>query len=243
MSVMKPELSVIIPVLHEGGRIGFCLDHLSKIAADIFYEVIVVDGDPQESTLEALTQDYTHVTRLRSQPGRGTQLNVGAQAARGTVLLFLHVDTQLPEQAFHQILETCQSEQWVGGAFDLTIASPRLILKVIGKVSSWRSRLTRIPYGDQAIFVRKQIFEEVQRFPDVPIMEDVALMRRLKRGGHKIKISSTSVRVSPRRWEKEGILRCTLRNWSLITLYFCGVHPKALVRWYQPASFNQNTEH
>jgi uncharacterized protein len=237
---MKPDLSVIIPVLYEGDRIRSCLDSLAHIAEDIPYEVIVVDGDPRGSTLQALTQNYAYATGVRSQAGRGIQLNTGAQAASGTVLIFLHADTRLPDRAFHQILETCSQKQWVGGAFDLAIASPRFSLKTIGKVASWRSRLTRIPYGDQAIFLCRKVFEQIQGFPEIPIMEDVELMLRLKRRGDKIRIVSAAVMTSPRRWEKEGILRCTLRNWSLITLYFCGVHPNTLVRWYRPSSFTDS---
>jgi uncharacterized protein len=230
-----PELSIIIPVLHEGDRIGPCLDHLAQIAEDIPYEVIVSDGDPQGSTLSAIPPEHDRV-EVRSSVGRGAQLNAGAQMARGKVLLFLHVDACLPVRAFHQVLETCKQKQWVGGAFDLAIASPRPLLRMIAKVASWRSRLTRIPYGDQAIFLRRDIFEQVQGYPDIPIMEDVALMQRLKRHGYAIEILSSAVTVSPRRWEKEGILRCTLRNWSLITMYFLGVQPQSLARWYRPQS-------
>jgi uncharacterized protein len=231
---MIPKLSLIIPVLHEGDRIGPCLDHLAQIAEDIPYEVIVSDGDPQGSTLSEITPKPDYIVEVRSPIGRGAQLNVGAKVARGKVLLFLHVDAYLPVRALHQVLETCEQQEWVGGAFDLAIASPRLSLKVIAKVASWRSRFTHIPYGDQAIFLRRDIFEQVQGYPDIPIMEDVALMQRLKQNGYAIRILSNAVTVSPRRWEQEGILRCTLRNWSLITMYSLGAHPKALARWYRP---------
>jgi rSAM/selenodomain-associated transferase 2 len=231
---MPPKLSVIIPVLHESDRIGLCLDHLAHIAEDIPYEVIVSDGDPQGSTLSTLTAKPEYVVEVRSPVGRGAQLNAGAKVARGEVLLFLHADACLPVRALHQALETCEQQKWVGGAFDLAIASSRPSLKVIAKVASWRSRLTRIPYGDQAIFLRRDIFEQVQGYPDIPIMEDVALMQRCKRYGYTIEILSSTVTVSPRRWEKEGILCCTLRNWSLIIMYSLGIPPKALARWYRP---------
>lgn len=233
-SLLEPEISVIIPVLHEGDRIGACLTHLAQIAEQIPYEVIVSDGDPQGSTLSRLPDGTQNLVPVRSPMGRGAQLNAGARVARGKVLLFLHVDVCLPPRALHQIQETCLES--VGGAFDLAIASPRLSLKGIAKVASWRSRLTRIPYGDQAIFLRREIFEQVNGYPDLPIMEDVALMQRLKRGQYRLRILPAAVTVSARRWEKEGVLRCTLRNWSLITMYFWGVHPNVLVRWYQPQS-------
>jgi uncharacterized protein len=233
--MMKPEISIIIPVLHEGDRIGSCLDHLARIAKDISYEVIVSDGDPHGSTLSTLPSRFADVVEVQSPVGRGAQLNAGAEVARGRILLFLHVDACLPARALHQALETCEQKKWVGGAFDLAIASPRLSLKVIAKVASWRSRLTRIPYGDQAIFLRREIFEQVQGYPDIPIMEDVALMQHFKQNSYAIKILSNAVTVSPRRWEQEGILRCTLRNWILITMYSWGAHPKALARWYRPS--------
>jgi uncharacterized protein len=239
---MTPKLSIIIPVLHEGDRIRSCLDHLARIAGDIPYEVIVSNGDPQGSTLSALAPKPDYVAEVRSPIGRGAQLNAGARVARGKVLLFLHVDACLPARAFQQVLETCERQERVGGAFDLAIASPRLSLSVIAKVASWRSRFTRIPYGDQAIFLSRDIFEQVQGYPDVPIMEDVALMQRLKRHGYAIEILSSPVTVSPRRWEQEGILRCTLRNWSLITMYSLGVHPKALAHWYRPSCPSKSIE-
>jgi rSAM/selenodomain-associated transferase 2 len=240
--MMEPELSIIIPVLHEGDRIGSCLDHLARIAEDIPYEVIVSDGDPQGSTLSAIAPKLDYIAEVRSPVGRGAQLNIGAKAARGKVLLFLHVDACLPVRALHQVLETCEQQKWVGGAFDLAIASPRLSLKAIAKLASWRSRLTRIPYGDQAIFLRRDIFEQVQGYLEIPIMEDVALMQCLKRHGYAIEILPSAVTVSPRRWEKEGILRCTLRNWSLMTMYSLGVHPQALARWYRPQSSSKSIE-
>ena len=236
ISSREPELSIIIPVLHEEDRICFCLDHLARTAGDIRCEVIVVDGDAEGSTLAEIGEQHHDVFQVRSRPGRGTQLNAGAQVARGDILVFLHVDTVLPDLALHQVLETCWQSIWVGGAFDFVIASERPSLKVIGAVASWRSRLTRIPYGDQAIFLERKVFEQVQGFPDIPIMEDVALMQRLRRDGFEIKILSAAVMVSPRRWEKEGVLRCTLRNWTLMVLYSCGVHPKILARWYRPLS-------
>ena len=236
ISSREPELSIIIPVLHEEAQISFCLDHLARIAGDIRYEVVVVDGDAEGSTLKGIGERYSDVVQVYSRPGRGTQLNAGAQVARGDILVFLHVDTVLPDLALHQVLETCWHPSWVGGAFDFVIASERLSLKVIGAVASWRSRLTRIPYGDQAIFLERKVFEQVQGFPDIPIMEDVALMQTLRRCGMRIRILSAAVKVSPRRWEKEGVLRCTLRNWTLMVLYSCGVHPRVLARWYRPLS-------
>lgn len=228
-------LSIIIPVLYEAERIQNCLANVAYLAGDLNLEVIVVDGDPQSSTLNHLPSLYPHVLKgIQALKGRGTQMNAGVKIAQGQVLLFLHADTDLPDQAFQDIIRICTQAPCVGGAFDLAIASPRWSLRLIGKAASWRSRLTRIPYGDQAIFIRKDVFEQVQGYPDIPLMEDVALMQRLKQQGHPIQILSNTVKVSARRWEKEGILCCTFRNWSLILLYFLGVAPETLARWYRP---------
>ncbi len=228
------DISIIIPVLHEGERIQTCLSHLVEIGGGAQIEVIVVDGDPQGSTLNQLPSDVSFpLNGVLSSPGRGTQMNTGAQIAHGRILLFLHADTELPAQAFSLICSVCDASNAVGGAFDLVIVSPHWLLKLIGKVASLRSRLTRIPYGDQAIFVRRDVFEQVQGYPDIPIMEDVALMQRLKRHHYYIEILQDAVLTSARRWEKEGFVRCTFRNWGLITLYFLGVSPNKLVKWYR----------
>jgi hypothetical protein len=108
-----------------------------------------------------------------------------------------------------------------------------MAFRIIEKAVNFRSRITRIPYGDQAIFIEKEFFHQVGRYKEIPLMEDVELMRRIKKAGGKIAIIPRQVQTSPRRWEKEGIIRCTLRNWTLITLYFLGVSPKKLARLYK----------
>lgn len=228
---MKPELSIVIPVLYEGANILLLADHLKAIAGDRVYEVIVVDGDPEGSTLQYLPPDIQGIT---AAAGRGTQMNAGAKLAQAPTLLFLHADTRLPQTALSQICRT--REQATAGAFDLGIDSPRTSLQWISRVASLRSRFTRIPYGDQAIFVDRATFMRVGGFPHIPIMEDVALMQQLKRQRIPIQIVRDRVLVSPRRWEQEGILRCTLRNWMLLGLYTLGVSPHRLWRWYRPPS-------
>lgn len=228
---MHPELSIVIPVLYEGANILLLVDHLQAIAGDRVYEVIVVDGDPDGSTLQYLPSDIQGIT---AAAGRGSQMNAGAKLAQASTLLFLHADTRLPQTALDQIRKTMV--QGTAGAFDLGIDSPRTSLQWISRVASMRSRLTRIPYGDQAIFVDRATFHQVGGFPNIPIMEDVALMQQLKRQRIPIQFVCDRVLVSPRRWEQEGILRCTLRNWMLLGLYTLGVSPHRLWRWYSPPS-------
>lgn len=126
------------------------------------------------------------------------------------------------------------SGEVVGGAFDLSIASPRWILQTIARIASVRSRLTRLPYGDQAIFIRRSTFVALGGYPEIPIMEDVALMRSIRRRGWRIRILPDRVLTSARRWEREGVWRCTLRNWTILLAYFAGVSPWTLLAWYSP---------
>jgi GT2 family glycosyltransferase len=124
------------------------------------------------------------------------------------------------------------NREYTAGAFDLGIESGRWIFRLIEKLVFVRTRATRIPYGDQAIFIRRECFETLKGFKDIPIMEDVEFMQRLKKSGYKISIIPQKVKTSSRRWEREGILYCTVRNWVLISLYSIGVKPEKLVKFY-----------
>ncbi|MEM9770018.1 MAG: TIGR04283 family arsenosugar biosynthesis glycosyltransferase [Cyanobacteria bacterium P01_D01_bin.73] len=239
-----PSISIIIPVWQEIEGIKNTLHALDRAVADSVCEMIFVDGDQNGSTLAAIRacMDSDEIGSLSALPiqcllsskGRSNQMNYGASKATSPILLFLHADTKLPSQGLEEAVSVLNSSPHLAaGAFDLAIDSPRWILKVIGKISSWRSRITRIPYGDQGIFIRRDVFEALGGFENVPIMEDVMLMRALKRRGLKIRFLPNSVLTSSRRWEKEGIIRCTLRNWCLITLYWLGIKPRILARFYQ----------
>ncbi len=159
-------------------------------------------------------------------------MNLGAKEASGEIFLFLHADTFLPENAPNLIKAAIDDQQAVAGAFDLGIRSPKLIFRLIEKMVYIRSRITRIPYGDQGIFIKKSFFEKIGGFHPLPLMEDVNLMRRVKKAGGKIAFIHNKVSTSPRRWEKEGIISCTLRNWILILLYLTGVPAEKLSKFY-----------
>lgn len=223
--------SIIIPVLNEARRINGTIAHVGRLGKEFKKEIIVVDGDQNGATLKAVSA--VEVIKITAAKGRGTQLNAGAGVAGGDILVFLHVDTSLPPGAFDQIAAVCNNPKIAGGAFDLEIDSPKAAFGLIAKVASLRSRLTRLPYGDQAQFVKRTVFEQMGGFADIPIMEDVALMRSLKKAGYSIKIIADPVITSPRRWQKEGILKATFRNWILVSLYFCGVPPEDLARYYK----------
>jgi rSAM/selenodomain-associated transferase 2 len=224
-------VSVIIPVYCEPAIINGTIDTVRLLGGGKTAEIIVVDGRAEEETIAAIRDKA--VRKLLSKKGRGGQLNRGAAIATGDVLLFLHADTVLPPAAFERIAEAMCDEGCVGGAFDLRIDSTRAAFRIIETAANLRSRLTRIPYGDQAIFLRASCFRTLGGFREIPIMEDVDLMRRVKRKAGKIVIFREPVITSARRWEKEGLLFVTLRNWFLVTLYLCGVAPERLARFYR----------
>jgi rSAM/selenodomain-associated transferase 2 len=229
---VQPTYSIVIPVLHEGERILSLIDRIQAMRPAKPYEVIVVDGSPDLDTLRCL-RGRNDVTALTAPVGRAKQMNRGASVARGEILIFLHSDTELPPGALGKIAEALRGNDAVGGAFDLGIASEKRVFRIIERASSIRSRLTRIPYGDQAIFLKKEYFDLIGGFREIPLMEDIEFMQRVKKRGGRIRILKDRVMTSPRRWEKEGILYCTLRNWTISTLYYLGVSPELLNRFYR----------
>lgn len=231
---MPMDLSIIIPVLNEGQGINATLNRILDHNVDAGTEIIVVDGDQAGSTIKYVDNDS--VVCSISVPGRGCQMNHGAGLASGRTLLFLHCDTILPDDGIEEIKGLMKGPDIQAGAFDLAIDGQGFVFRMIEKISSLRSRLTRIPYGDQAIFVDHNFFLEIGAYDEVPIMEDVALMRKIKKRGAQIGFLKSSVTTSARRWKKEGVFFCTLRNWMILTLYYLGVSPERLVRYYKTNS-------
>ncbi len=231
MTSTAPHYSIIVPVLGETASIQRVLDHLRSLERQEEVEILVVDGDPEGKTLEAIVRQDVH--KLLSPRGRGRQMNEGAKKARGQILLFLHADTDLPADALGLIDDALRCPRVVGGAFDLGLRSARFAFKVIAAVASLRSRLTRVPFGDQALFFRREYFERIGGYQEIPLMEDLELMGRIRRRRDPITIIGKPVFTSPRRWETEGLLRCTLRNWLLQGLYLFGVPPEHLAGYYR----------
>jgi rSAM/selenodomain-associated transferase 2 len=226
-------ISVIIPVYNEGRDLERTLSGLQaqRRQSCVPVEIIVVDGHPRQTTIRRLDGDG--MILRRSQAGRGAQMNCGVAAASGEILLFLHADTRLSEGALERIQRCLRPETGVvAGAFGLGIDSRRTAYRFIEFGARLRTRLTQIPYGDQAIFIKRADFLRLGGFLCLPIMEDVELMQRVKRAGGRIRILRSRVYTSARRWESEGIIFGTLRNWSLVILYWLGVAPQRLVRWY-----------
>jgi len=223
-------ISVVVPVLNEGERINSFIAELNTQRFDGSCEIIVVDGDPRGGTINLI--EDCNIVRIAASRGRGRQMNAGAAVARGRILLFLHADTRLPADAFKKICDLLENREYVGGAFDLRIDSDRLMLRYISARANFRSRLNRIPYGDQAIFIRKSYFDEIGGFKDIPLMEDVDLMRRIKKDGRKIHILADKVVTSSRRWERQGAVYTTLKNQLIVILYYLGVSPHKLAEFY-----------
>ena len=219
-------ISVILPVLNEESTIAPSLQAVSALGP---HEIIVVDGGSTDHTRRISVEAGAKV--LITGPGRARQMNRGALAATGDVLLFLHADTRLPASAFRDIESALSDPRYLGGRFDVELNSERRLLKVVGFMISLRSRLSKVGTGDQAIFVRREILAELGGFPDMPLMEDIAFCRMLKRAG-KVACLRSKVVTSARRWETDGVWRTIFRMWTLKLLYLAGVSPARLKRFY-----------
>ena len=230
-------ISVIIPTLNEELTIMATLAHTAALGFD---ELIVVDGGSLDQT-PVLVESYRLSTqssalspvRLVTAPrGRARQMNEGAKASGGEILLFLHADTQLPGDAKTMIDTTLADQRMVGGRFDVQFDRPSTWGSIISRMMNWRSRLSGIATGDQALFVRRPIFEQMGGFADIPLMEDIDFSRRLKQKGATAALTAT-VTTSFRRWERHGPLQTLLLMWVLRFLYWIGVRPSHLVDWYK----------
>ncbi len=231
MAYNRAELSIILPVLNESDTINGILAHLQALGSDGLVETIVVDGNPSGTTIAAVT--VPGVRTLVAEQGRARQMNRGAAVATGDILLFLHADTLLPSNAIPRIREVMDDKRFVGGAFDLEFNSKRIIFKITEWYVFLRTRLTKIPFGDQAIFIRRTYFEKIGGYRDIPIMEDVELMKRIRKRADTICIIPVKVRTSVRRYEQEGILYCAFRNWLLQISFALGMSAERLAKWYK----------
>ncbi|HSQ52777.1 MAG TPA: TIGR04283 family arsenosugar biosynthesis glycosyltransferase [Nitrospiraceae bacterium] len=233
---MAIPISVIIPTLNEERTIAATLAHTASLG---FAELIVVDGGSTDET-PALLESYRLKTQssalspvhwVTASPGRARQMNEGAKASHGEILLFLHADTQLPRDANTVINRALADRRMVGGRFDVRFDRPSMWGTIISKTMNWRSRLSGLAIGDQALFVRRPIFEQMGGFADMPLMEDIEFSGRLKQAGATAALTAT-VTTSFRRWEQHGPLRTILLMWTLRFLYWIGISPSHLVKWY-----------
>lgn len=221
-------LSIIMPVLNEGESIAGTLDALADLRA-LGVEVVVVDGGSHDATIQRARLRADRV--IPAVRGRASQMNAGAETASGDVLLFLHADTRLPQEADHLILDGLERSGALWGRFDVTIEGRALLLPVVARLMNLRSRLSGVATGDQAMFVRRETFHAVGGFPAIALMEDIALSKRLKRLGRPLCLRER-VTTSGRRWERHGVVRTILLMWRLRLAFFLGADPAALARRY-----------
>jgi rSAM/selenodomain-associated transferase 2 len=221
-------LSIIMPVLDEGERIAGSLDALAELRA-LSVEVVAVDGGSRDATVQRARLRADRV--IPSPPGRAVQMNAGAAQASGNVLMFLHADTRLPPEAERLVLDGLARSGRAWGRFDVAIEGRPRMLKLIARAMNVRSRLTGIATGDQAMFVTREAFDAVGGFPEIPLMEDIALSKALKRVSRPLCLREQAI-TSGRRWETHGVWRTTLLMWRLRLLYFLGADPAALARRY-----------
>src|SRR5215467_3100211 len=222
------KLSIIMPVFNEGEGIAATLDALADLRA-LGTEVIVVDGGSRDATIQ---RARLRADRVISAPrGRALQMNAGAAKAAGDVLLFLHADTQLPRDADHVVLYGLERSGRTWGRFDVKIDGRSPLLILVGWLMGLRSRLTGIATGDQAIFARRDAFQAAGGFPEIPLMEDVALCKRLKRVGAPLCLSERVI-TSGRRWEQNGVINTIILMWRLRLAYAFGADPGELARQY-----------
>jgi rSAM/selenodomain-associated transferase 2 len=231
LSGVKLRFSIILPTLNEEQSIVNCLTALPPLRDGC--EIIVVDGGSTDDT-KRLAKPLANKVIL-SAKGRAIQMNAGAERAEGDVLIFLHADTFLPQDALKQIAQGINdNRQW--GRFDVALSGSHPMLKVVAWFMNWRSRLTGIATGDQVIFVTKQAFESIGRFPVIPLMEDIALCKKLKKISPPVCLKAKVI-SSGRRWECVGVFKTILLMWSLRLRYFLGEDPQTLAHLYNRGRF------
>ncbi|HXX35647.1 MAG TPA: TIGR04283 family arsenosugar biosynthesis glycosyltransferase [Thermodesulfobacteriota bacterium] len=217
-------ISVIIPVLNEAAGILPCLDSVKSQQGEP--ELIVVDGGSVDETIEVVAP---HTRVIRSRQGRAVQMNSGARQATGDVVLFLHADSCLPPCAFPLLEKALADSRIAGGTFMLRFDSQRLLLRVIAFFSRFRFRYFH--YGDQGIFVRRSVFEQLRGFSEIPFMEDIDFLRRLRWAG-RVTLLKQPVTTSARRFLERGVVRQQLTNIILVIFYLLGARPETLKKWY-----------
>lgn len=221
-------LTIVVPVLNEASIIVDALEALKPLRAR-GAEVIVVDSGSVDETVNLAQPLADRV--LAAPRGRGAPLNAGAEQSSGDGLLFLHADTALPENADRLVAAALADRAW--GRFDLRIAGAHPLLAVVARMINWRSRLTGVASGDQAIFMRREAFLSVGGYPHLPLMEDIAMSQRLKRLCRPYCVG-TPVITSGRRWDHHGVLRTILLMWRLRLAYYFGAEPAGLALHYRP---------
>jgi rSAM/selenodomain-associated transferase 2 len=228
------KFSIIIPTLNEEKNIESCLLALQPMRNNC--ELIVVDGGSMDNTV-AISKALADKT-ITSGKGRAVQMNNGANYAEGTILVFLHADTYLPKDAL-QLIQHQLNDNGKWGRFDIQLSGNHFMLKIISHMMNWRSKLTGIATGDQAIFVTRIVFDQVSRYPEINLMEDIALCKALKKISPPVCLKAKVI-SSGRRWESNGIYKTILLMWSLRLRYFFGADPQILASLYAKGTFTNS---
>jgi rSAM/selenodomain-associated transferase 2 len=234
--VPSPTVAVVLPIFNEASRLGKCLADLRQSHA--VDEILVVDGDSTDESVEVVCRymsesvgDTTAAPCLLQAPrGRARQMHAGALAASSDALLFLHADVSLPAGAVEAIRAAIRrGHLW--GRFDVRLSGRNFLFRMIERLMNWRSAMTGIVTGDQAMFVRGDVYRMLGGFAPMELMEDIEISRRLKWVGRPARLRGP-VLVSARRWEQKGVVRTIFLMWTLRLLYWLGVSPRRLARWY-----------
>lgn len=221
------KISIVIPTIDEAAVVGQAVESAQQAGAS---EIIIVDGGSHDATCQVAEQLGACV--ISSKRGRAVQQNAGAGIATGDALMFLHADCRLPESGLDEIGHVLTaSSQCVGGFFRQRIDHPGRMYRLIEAGNLVRANVLKWAYGDQGVFVRSSVFADIGGFPEIAIMEDLYLMKRLKRCGHLACVNAPLL-VSARRWQAQGVVRQTVRNWCLLTAAHLGVSPTVLARHY-----------
>ena len=221
-------ISIIIPVLNEEAHLGSCIEAVRQ--NDDRCEIIVADGGSSDRTIE-IAESFQGVKVMKTPKGRGLQMNAGAFSATGDILLFLHADTILEDGWVQAIAGVVKDSSVAGGAFTFAIQNPSKKYRVVEEWVRLRCFLFRLPYGDQGIFVKRDVFHELGGYKNIPLMEDVDLIERMK-GQGRIVILDTKALTSERRWGRKGLIYTAVLNQLIMFLYKIGVHPQQLARLY-----------
>lgn len=229
MSAAEVFCSIIIPVLNDTPSLKNLLKLLQPLREKHF-EIIVVDGGSDE---KLPVQDQSTLDQyIITSPGRARQMNDGARLAAGEVLWFLHADSQIDPEVIRSSLNQLRPSDRCWGRFDVRLSGHDWRLKIVAFFMNWRSALTGIATGDQGVFVIKTVFDEINGYPDIPIMEDIALSKRLLKFSRPLRIRQC-LTTSGRRWLEQGVFKTIVLMWSLRLAYFLGVTPERLVRFYK----------
>lgn len=229
MSGIKNDLSisVIIPTLNEEENIESLLKYLKQV--DNRLQLIVVDADSKDKTV-TVAQKLSQV--VRSSPGRGVQMNKGANVATGDIFWFLHADCRPHSDSIQAMEQALADENVVGGGFEYSLNHPGFRFRLAEFLSNQKNRLLKWLFGDMGIFVRREIFKQMGGYREIPLMEDMDFSKRLKQFG-KIVILSYRMQTSARRWIEEGYILSSLRSWTFQSAWALGVSPFTLAKWYK----------